>query len=58
MNSLNDLPDDPQVQANDYIVDFDHPRYGKTQDVGIPVRLSETPGQSARPRPSTASTPR
>ena len=56
VNSLNDLPNDPQMLANDYIIDFEHPTHGKTQYVGIPVRLSETPGGSARPRPSTAST--
>ena len=44
VNSVDDLPDDPQVRANDYIVDFEHPQHGKTQMVGIPVRLSETPG--------------
>ena len=51
VNSLNDLPTDPQMLANDYIVDFDHPTYGTTQYVGIPVRLSETPGsiRSAAP---------
>ena len=59
VNSVDDLPDDPQVQANDYIVDFDHPRFGPTQVVGIPVRLSrDARAASARPRPSSASTPR
>ena len=51
VNSVDDLPNDPQVLANDYIVDFDHPRYGKTQVVGIPVRLRETPGQVRLPAP-------
>jgi crotonobetainyl-CoA:carnitine CoA-transferase CaiB-like acyl-CoA transferase len=51
VNSLNDLPGDPQMLANDYIVDFDHPTYGKTQYVGIPVRLSETPGSIRAPAP-------
>ncbi len=51
VNSLNDLPDDPQMLANDYIVDFDHPTHGRTQYVGIPVRLSETPGSIRAPAP-------
>ncbi len=51
VNSVDDLPNDPQVLANDYIVDFDHPRYGKTQVVGIPVRLRETPGRVRLPAP-------
>jgi len=44
VNSVDDLPEDPQVRANDYIVDFDHPQHGTTQVVGLPVRLSKTPG--------------
>ncbi len=45
VNSVDDLRNDPQVRANDYVVDFDHPQFGKTQVVGIPVRLRETPGR-------------
>jgi crotonobetainyl-CoA:carnitine CoA-transferase CaiB-like acyl-CoA transferase len=44
VNSVDELPDDPQVKANDYVVDFDHPRYGATKVVGMPVRLGKTPG--------------
>ena len=51
VNSVDDLPTDPQVVANDYILDFDHPQFGKTQVVGIPVRLSETPGAVRLPAP-------
>lgn len=32
------------MRANDYIVDYDHPEIGKTQLVGVPIILSETPG--------------
>ncbi|MFQ5698453.1 MAG: CaiB/BaiF CoA transferase family protein [Myxococcota bacterium] len=45
VNSIDDLPDDPQVVANDYVVDFEHPQFGETRVLGMPVRLSETPGQ-------------
>jgi crotonobetainyl-CoA:carnitine CoA-transferase CaiB-like acyl-CoA transferase len=45
VNSVDDLPDDPQVRANDYIVDIDHPRFGKTQFLGIPYRLGKTPAR-------------
>ncbi len=51
VNSVDDLPDDPQVRANDYVVDFEHPQYGKTQVLGMPVRLSETPGKVRTPAP-------
>ena len=51
VNNVNDLPDDPQVQANDYVVDFDHPQCGTIQMMGMPVRLSETPGSVRTPAP-------
>jgi crotonobetainyl-CoA:carnitine CoA-transferase CaiB-like acyl-CoA transferase len=44
VNSINDLPTDPQVLANEYVVDYEHPQLGKMQVVGVPVILSETPG--------------
>lgn len=44
VNSVADLPADPQVVANDYLVDYDHPLLGKTKLVGMPVKLSRTPG--------------
>ncbi len=51
VNSVDELPDDPQVQANDYIVTLDHPQCGPTKMVGIPVQLSETPGSVRTPAP-------
>jgi crotonobetainyl-CoA:carnitine CoA-transferase CaiB-like acyl-CoA transferase len=51
VNAVGDLPDDPQVRANDYVVDFEHPQFGTTQVMGMPVRLSETPGQVRLPAP-------
>jgi crotonobetainyl-CoA:carnitine CoA-transferase CaiB-like acyl-CoA transferase len=51
LNSVDDLPTDPQILANDYVVEFDHPQHGPTGMVGIPVGLSQTPGsvRSAAP---------
>jgi len=51
VNSVADLPDDPQMTINDYLVDYDHPRWGRTQIVGVPVRLGETPGDPRGPAP-------
>ena len=45
VNSVDELPDDPQVRANDYVTDLEHPQFGTTQVVGIPVRLRATPGK-------------
>ena len=38
-----DLPNDPQVIENDYIIDFDHPILGQTKWVQTPVTYSKTP---------------
>ena len=51
VNSVDDLPEDPQMRVNGYIVDLDHPQFGKTPMVGVPVRLSETPGSVREPAP-------
>jgi len=51
VNSVDQLPDDVQVQANRYVTAFEHPTFGSTQVVGIPVGLSETPGSLRRPAP-------
>jgi crotonobetainyl-CoA:carnitine CoA-transferase CaiB-like acyl-CoA transferase len=44
VNTISDLPSDPQVIANDYVVDYEHPEIGKTKLVGVPIILSKTPG--------------
>jgi len=36
---------DPQVLANEYIIDFDHPVMGPVKVVGVPTKLSRTPGK-------------
>jgi len=45
VNSVTDLPDDPQVRANEYVVDYDHPALGNLTLLGMPVKLSATPGE-------------
>jgi crotonobetainyl-CoA:carnitine CoA-transferase CaiB-like acyl-CoA transferase len=51
VNAVDDLAEDPQVLANGYVTTFPHPTFGPTQVVGVPIRLSETPGQLRRPAP-------
>lgn len=51
VNSIADLPNDPQMIENEYIVDYDHPRFGETKIVGVPVRLSKTPANPKAPAP-------
>jgi len=51
VNSVNDLPTDPQMIANNYVVDYDHPAWGPIQVMGHPVILSETPADPKAPAP-------
>ncbi len=43
VQSIEELPNDPQVVANDYITDFDHPAIGPIRVCNFPVAFSETP---------------
>jgi crotonobetainyl-CoA:carnitine CoA-transferase CaiB-like acyl-CoA transferase len=51
VNSVDDLPDDPQMLVNGYVVPFEHPTFGPTRVMGVPVRLSDTPGRIRLPAP-------
>ena len=43
IQSVSELKDDPQVIANNYITDFDHPSIGPIKVCNFPVAFSETP---------------
>jgi crotonobetainyl-CoA:carnitine CoA-transferase CaiB-like acyl-CoA transferase len=43
--------DHPQVRANGMLVQQPHPQAGQVEMVGIPIRLSDTPGGLRRPAP-------
>jgi crotonobetainyl-CoA:carnitine CoA-transferase CaiB-like acyl-CoA transferase len=51
VNSVDDLPSDPQVRANGYVTEVEHPQHGAIEMVGLPVTLSETPGSIRRVAP-------
>jgi formyl-CoA transferase len=44
--------DDPQTQAREMVVEADHPQAGRARMLGIPVKLSATPGAVRRPPPT------
>jgi formyl-CoA transferase/CoA:oxalate CoA-transferase len=52
INNLAQVVDHPQVKARGSIVEIDHPRAGKMRVVGVPVRLSATPGSVRSPSPA------
>ena len=43
---------DPQVQAREMMVETEHPVAGRVKNIGIPIKLSETPGRFRRPAPA------
>lgn len=49
--TIGDLENDPQVTANRYVTEFDHPVYGLEKVIGIPYHFSSTPGSLRRPSP-------
>lgn len=52
INRIDTVVDHPQVRAREAMVKVDHPRAGPVEMVGMPVRLSETPGSIRRASPS------
>jgi crotonobetainyl-CoA:carnitine CoA-transferase CaiB-like acyl-CoA transferase len=51
INTIGDMLADPQTQAREMVVGLDHPRAGHTRAIGLPVKLSVTPGAITRPAP-------
>ena len=42
---------DPQVRAREMVVEVEHPSAGRMATLGVPIKLSETPGKVRRPAP-------
>jgi crotonobetainyl-CoA:carnitine CoA-transferase CaiB-like acyl-CoA transferase len=51
VNDLHAALTDPQTAANDMVVSMAHPTAGAIRGIGIPVKMSETPGTIRRPPP-------
>jgi crotonobetainyl-CoA:carnitine CoA-transferase CaiB-like acyl-CoA transferase len=52
INNLAQVVAHPQVEARGSIVEIDHPRAGRLRVVGVPLRLSATPGSIRSPSPA------
>jgi crotonobetainyl-CoA:carnitine CoA-transferase CaiB-like acyl-CoA transferase len=52
INSIADMAADPQTAARDMVVELEHPRAGRTRALGLPIKLSATPGAVSRPAPT------
>ena len=42
---------DPHTLAREMVVEMEHPEAGTVYGLGIPIKLSETPGSVRRPAP-------
>src|SRR5262249_3645693 len=51
VNSVSDLPNDPQVRANGLIAAVDHPTAGRTEMLNLPLGLAATPSRIAGTAP-------
>ena len=40
-----------QTQAREMVTEVEHPHEGKVETIGLPIKLSETPGGVHRPSP-------
>ena len=51
INTIDKVVEHPQIKARGALVECDHPAAGKVQMVGVPVKLSATPGRVREPAP-------
>ena len=51
LRKYTEVINDPHVLENEFIAELDHPNKGKLHYVGLPVKLSKTPGKLRMPAP-------
>lgn len=51
INTIDKVLEDPQVIAREMIVEVEHPKAGKLKVPGIPIKMSDTPGEIRTPSP-------
>ena len=51
VNRIGDMLADPHVLARDMVIETVHPVAGPTRSLGVPIKLSQTPGTVRRPAP-------
>jgi crotonobetainyl-CoA:carnitine CoA-transferase CaiB-like acyl-CoA transferase len=51
INTIDKVVEHPQVRERELIIDHEHPVAGKVKMVGVPLKLSETPGAVRMPAP-------
>jgi len=51
INSIAEMAADAQTAAREMVIELEHPRAGRTRALGLPIKLSATPGKVSRPAP-------
>ncbi|HSG57662.1 MAG TPA: CoA transferase, partial [Paracoccaceae bacterium] len=51
INDILQMHDDPQTRAREMVLSVDHPRAGKVDTIGHPVKFSRTPANITRAAP-------
>ena len=51
INTVAEVLEDPHIHAREMVKELTHPEYGPLRYVGIPVKLSDTPGELQGPPP-------
>jgi len=51
INTVAEVLEDPHVHAREMVKELTHPEYGPLRYLGIPVKLSDTPGELQSPPP-------
>ncbi len=51
VQALGEVFDDPQVEAQEMVLDVDHPGHGTVRMTGFPMKFSKTPSTIRRPAP-------
>ena len=51
INTVAEVLEDPHIHAREMVKELTHPEYGPLRYVGIPVKLSDTPGELQSPPP-------
>jgi crotonobetainyl-CoA:carnitine CoA-transferase CaiB-like acyl-CoA transferase len=51
VNTLAETLSDPHIQAREMIRELTHPEYGPIKQLGLPIKMSETPGRVEGPPP-------